>query len=172
MVEKTMAFFFKRQRNPDLDGDGCPKMRNMILCMGFGYRPLALKRTQHVAIFTGGFMKYWVGKSMVVIGILHTFLGSARFHGILDQMLKEGLFNTVRRQPDRFGAFWFLFAGLAVILFGVLIDWIEKKRLAFPAFLKWGFLVITALGCLIVPKSGFWLMVVPTVGLWMAKSEK
>jgi len=118
-------------------------------------------------------MKKWVGKSMMVVGLLHTFLGSAHFQGVLADMFNAGLFNTVHRQQlDRFGAFWFLFSGLALILVGALVDWFERKRLALPAFFKWGFLGLTALGCLVMPKSGFWLMVIPAVGLFRAKKEK
>jgi hypothetical protein len=112
-------------------------------------------------------MKAWIGKSVFIIGILHSIFGLVVFRGILGGLLREGLLNTVDMQPDRNAAFWFLFGGFALLIIGGLIDWAEKKKLALPSFLRWGFAVLTVVGCVIMPKSGFWLLIVPTVGLFL-----
>jgi hypothetical protein len=116
-------------------------------------------------------MKAWIGKSVLVIGILHSIFGFVVFRGILGDLVGEGLFNTVDIQPDRNAAFWFLFGGFALLIIGGLIDWAEKKKLALPSFLKWSFAVLTVVGCVIMPKSGFWMLIIPTVGLFLRRSK-
>ncbi|MBW2075790.1 MAG: hypothetical protein JRI58_13785 [Deltaproteobacteria bacterium] len=119
-------------------------------------------------------MKAWIGKSIVAIGILHSIVGFVVFYDILSLLISERLFNTVtlNRQPDREAAFWFLFTGFAILIIGALVDWIERKNVGIPAFLSWSFLAVTAMGALIMPMSGFWLLLIPTAGLfrWQRRS--
>jgi hypothetical protein len=116
-------------------------------------------------------MKKWVGKSLIGIGILHTIFGFVFFWGILAELAGEMFLNTIDRQLDRHAAFWFLFAGFVLMIVGGFIDWAERRDLRLPAFLKWSFLAITAMGCVIMPKSGFWLLIVPTLGLFRCGGE-
>lgn len=117
-------------------------------------------------------MKIWIGRAILVIGLLHSLFGFVAFRGILAEIWSELLFNTVDRQPDREAAFWFLITGFALLIIGGLVDWIEQKQLAIPAFMRWGFLTITLLGCFIMPKSGFWLLLVPTVGMFLSRKRE
>ena len=116
-------------------------------------------------------MKVWIGKSVLLIGIAHSVFGFIVFRGILAELAGELLLNTVDGQPDREAAFWFLFSGFALLIIGGLINWIEHKQAALPLFLKWSFLGITFLGCFIMPKSGFWLLIVPTVGMYLQRNK-
>jgi len=109
-------------------------------------------------------MKRWVGRSIVAIGLLHTVFGLVGFRNILAMLLREGIFNTVNGQPDREMAFWFIFFGFLLIVFGALIDWCESKGIKLPLFLGWGLLTITIIGVMLMPVSGFWLVIVPSIG--------
>lgn len=117
-------------------------------------------------------MKIWIGKSIIFIGIVHSVFGLIVFRDILAELSRELLLNTVNGQPDRAAAFWFLFSGCALLIIGKLIHWIERMQLALPSFLKWSFLAITLLGCFIMPKSGFWLLIVPTVGMYLHQNKE
>lgn len=119
-------------------------------------------------------MKTWIGKSIVVIGIIHTVFGLVVFRGIFETLFSEGLFNTVNQQPDREAAFWFLFSGFALLIIGVLVNWIERTLTTFPLCISWSFLILTLAGVFIMPISGFWLLLVPAVGLLvrMARSRQ
>ncbi len=120
----------------------------------------------------GGIMKIWIGKVILAIGLVHSVVGFIFFRGILGELWSEMLLNTVDRQPDREAAFWFIYTGFAFLIIGGLVDWIERKQPALPVFLKWSFLAITLAGLIIMPKSGFWLLIFPTVGLFVrAKQE-
>lgn len=112
-------------------------------------------------------MKAWTGKSIIIIGILHSIVGVAAFHDILILLFNERLFNTIslKTAPQRGEAFWFLFTGAALIMIGALVDWIERKEIGLPAFLAWSFVAMAAVGALIMPVSGFWLLLAPSCGL-------
>ena len=116
-------------------------------------------------------MRIWIGKCLIIIGIIHSIFGFIVFHSIIADLAREMLFNSVDRQPDRNAAFWFLFTGFALIIIGGLIDWAERKYGELPSFLKWSFLAITIVGCFIMPKSGFWLLFIPTIGLLLRKNK-
>ncbi len=117
-------------------------------------------------------MKVWIGRSVIVIGMVHSVFGFIAFRDILVELGKELLLNSVDGQPDREAAFWFLFTGFALLIMGGLIHWVEQRQLTLPLFLKWSFLVITLLGCFIMPKSGFWLLFVPTVGMYLHQNRE
>jgi hypothetical protein len=117
-------------------------------------------------------MKRWIGKSVLVIGIVHTIYGFIVFRGIIAGLGRELLLNTVDGQPDREAAFWFLFSGFLLLIIAGLIQWVEQRQFALPLFLKWSFLAITLLGCFIMPKSGFWLLIVPTVGMYIYQNKE
>ena len=110
-------------------------------------------------------MKVWIGKSLIVIGTIHNIVGVMIGWEIFGQMISEGLFNTVVMQNDRHAAFWFLFAGFALMLIGALVDWCEKTVGKLPGFLGWSFLALAVSGAFIMPESGFWLVFVPTIAL-------
>ena len=116
-------------------------------------------------------MRIWIGKCLIVFGIIHSIFGFILFHNIIADLVREMLFNSINRQVDRHAAFWFLFTGFALIIIGGLIDWAERKHRELPSFLKWSFLAITILGCFIMPKSGFWLLFVPTIGLLLRRNK-
>lgn len=66
-------------------------------------------------------------------------------------------------------AFWYLLFGFMTLMLGGLIDWTERKGVGTPAFLPWGFLALAVVGCVMMPASGFWLLSVPTAGLFLGR---
>ena len=116
-------------------------------------------------------MKIWIGKAIIIIGIIHNVFGFVVFRSTLFELFSAGLFNTVNGQPVREIAFWFIFAGFFAILFGLLVDWVERKGLELPKFLGWSLLALTLMTVTIMPVSGGWLMFIPAFGA-IAKSNK
>jgi hypothetical protein len=57
--------------------------------------------------------------------------------------------------------------GFSLMIVGGLIDWIERKGLELPPFLKWSLLALTIIGCCMVPSSGFWLLLIPSIGMYV-----
>jgi hypothetical protein len=112
-------------------------------------------------------MKTWIGKTLIGIGVVHSIGGFLFFRPILSVLLNEGLFNTITVGGDlgREAAFWFLFGGFALMLIGGLVDRLERFGEHLPAFLGWSFAVLTILGVIVMPASGFWLLIPPTAGM-------
>lgn len=112
-------------------------------------------------------MKAWIGKSLVAIGIAHTIVGILLFRSVLAVLVKEGLINTIplNAPPEREAAFWFLFSGFELLIIGSLVNRIECNKESLPSFLGWTLAVLTILGLIIMPASGSWLLIVPTVAM-------
>ena len=114
-------------------------------------------------------MKIRIGISIILVGIIHSIFGLVAFSGIISSVLSEGVFNTVNGQASREWAFWFLFFGFLLIIFGLLLDWCEKSGIELPRFLPWSLLIFTILLVVIMPVSGGWMMFIPCIGLFVRR---
>jgi hypothetical protein len=108
-------------------------------------------------------MKAWIGKALFAVGVVHSIAGFLLFHPILGVLFNEGLLNTVAvyGDPERGSVFWFLFAGFALMIIGGLVDRLERLDGYVPALVSWGFTVLTLTGIVLMPVSGFWLLILP-----------
>jgi hypothetical protein len=109
----------------------------------------------------------WIGRWLLGVGILHTLLGLGTYIFSVVEILRAGLWNTVEPVQGRPEAFWFLAAGLQLILLGALVNWIEARspREHLPLFLGWTLLGFAILGAVLIPVSGFWFLLPPAVGI-------
>ena len=98
----------------------------------------------------------WVGPSLMAIGVLHTVVMVAMFHEIYGEIVAAGLWNSVHEsvEPIRAAAVWTLFFGLMLFLIGLLLP---KERDPVGSSFRFGFMVLIALGIVIMPTGGFWL---------------
>ena len=116
-------------------------------------------------------MKRWVGRWIILVGVIHCAFGAAIFFEPLSGLVRDGFWNAVDGYPGRPLAFWFEFTGLLTILFGATVDHIERDRNSFPAFLGYGFTVMTLLAIFTMPIGGGWLMVPGAIGLFLKKAK-
>jgi hypothetical protein len=112
-------------------------------------------------------MKAWIGKSLFIIGAGHSLVGFIVFRSTIALMIKEDLVNTIplNGNSSKEAAFWFLFTGFALMIIGGLVNLIENKNINMPAFLLWSLILMTAIGVFMMPVSGFWLLLIPILGL-------
>lgn len=110
-------------------------------------------------------MKAWIGKWLIGVGVVHVLFGIVFMHSVLNVLWQEGLFNTINGQPPREMVFWFLVTGFLTVIIGGLVDRFEKSGLGLPRFLAWSFLALVVVGIVIMPISGIWLLVPPTISL-------
>ena len=106
------------------------------------------------------------GWYLVVIGIIHNLVIGYILFDILQEMAGEWFINTVISQMDRNAAFWALFAGFFFIYVG--LQWQESLRENKKPLSKltaWGFSVIVFFSLIIVPVSGFWLVLPLCAGM-------
>ena len=116
-------------------------------------------------------MKRWVGRWILVVGVIHCVFGVIIFFEPRSGIVRDGPWNAVDGHPGRPLAFWFEFLGMLTILFGATIDRVEADNQGFPAFLRVGFLVLTILGIVTMPVGGGWLFVPGAIGLLLKKAR-
>lgn len=78
----------------------------------------------------------------------------------------DGFFGAVELDPaqfDRETAFWHLTFGTTVLILGGLVHWAQSRTGTLPAFLGWSLLALGLFGAILVPVSGFWLVLAQAV---------
>ena len=111
-------------------------------------------------------MKVWIGRSLLVIGVIHIGFGFVFYHEVLYKLANEFFVNSIGRDSVRLAAFWFFITGFCLMLIGSLLNHIEKKGLGMPPYFKYAYMALTAVGCIMLPESGLWLMLVPGAGMF------
>jgi len=106
-------------------------------------------------------MTRFPGPALMVTGIGHALVGVVLFHGPLAAILSDGIVNAIRDgQFDREAAFWFLLFSPACFLLGQLFDHAVAKRDQWLfAVVGWNVVAIGVVGALIMPVSGFWILI-------------
>ena len=107
----------------------------------------------------------WIGKWLFGVGVIHLSFGLAFMHDVLAVLWSEGLWNTVNGQPPREAVFWFLCAGIMLLIVGVLVNQTERRGLAVPRFVIWSFIGLVVVGVVVMPISGIWLLIPPALGM-------
>lgn len=93
-----------------------------------------------------------------VLDLLYVFVFHVRQFAAIAQ---DGLFGAVELTPaqlDRETAFWHLTFGATVLILGALIHWAQIRTGTLPTFLGWSLLALGTVGAILVPVSGFWLV--------------
>ena len=116
-------------------------------------------------------MRRWVGRWIAAVGVIHCLVGLMVFSRPLTEIVTAGFWNSVDGHAGRPLAFWFEFAGLLTIVFGLAVDWIEKERNRFPPAVSYGFFTITALAIVAMPLSGGWLLLPAAVGMLLKRNK-
>ncbi|MDR2243926.1 MAG: DUF6463 family protein [Burkholderiales bacterium] len=99
------------------------------------------------------------GWYLFVVGIIHNVVGVLVLQEVLRDIWNAGLINSVSDQMDRNAAFWFLFTGFLFIYFG--LQWqehIRRYQEPLSKFSAWGLTAIVVSGLIIMPVSGFWIV--------------
>jgi hypothetical protein len=107
-------------------------------------------------------MKLWKysGLFLVATGILHTIAAVLLFANVYGEIIKDGLFNAVKEDAMRGCGFWFFICGIFLILFGYVVhEYIKSVQKPAPLFVGYSILLISIVGCIIEPVSGFWLFI-------------
>ena len=114
---------------------------------------------------------HWQGRVMVATGVLHTIVGIVVFWDGLGQSAKDGVIATAPKSAENNSVTWFLVAGLFLMLFGGLIHHLNTAldRPA-PASIGWGLIGLSALGLVMMPGSGFWLLLAQ--GIWYVAAAR
>jgi len=94
---------------------------------------------------------------LIILGVFHLLVGAITFKADLVNVFKSGLINQFSATETRRLIFWFLIAGLFVILIGCA--GLHAAAISDVYFFKItgiNLLIISIFGVLAVPKSPFW----------------
>ena len=103
------------------------------------------------------------GGTLVIIGMLHTSIGLAEHRRVLQEMVRDGMFDAVEGDPEREAAFWFLTCGVSLVLLGWLVRWAQRQTGTLPFFVGPALLGIGTAGITFMPRSGFWAVFVAAI---------
>ncbi len=115
-------------------------------------------------LYQGVIIMRWIGRTVLGIAAVHTLFGAVFFRETVLTLVREGLVATIRDEVDRGAAFWFFYTGFALALIGAWMDEREAEARRFPGYLVASFAALIAAGVIIMPRSGFWLLIPPVVG--------
>jgi hypothetical protein len=108
----------------------------------------------------------WIGRSIMAVACIHSFYTLVIFREQIDAVVARGIFDSVTTPMIGAGT-WFFFFGPPLFLVGVLIDWAEKNaQLPLPRSVAWVLSLLTMLGIIMMPESGFYLMIPSLIGLF------
>ena len=103
------------------------------------------------------------GAALTTIGILHTGIGLAEHRGVLREMVRDGTIDAVEGDPEREAAFWFITCGVSLVLMGWLTRWARRRMGTLPSFVGPALLGIGTAGFTLMPRSGFWAVLVAAI---------
>ncbi|HYC84735.1 MAG TPA: DUF6463 family protein [Chryseosolibacter sp.] len=112
------------------------------------------------------------GNLLIATGILHNTIGFVMGWSVLVGIAKSGFVNSINNEMDRNAIFWFLFAGFLMMMLGKLMQDYLKIESHLPRTLGIGMLVLSVIGCVMMPVSGFWLVVPQAVLILLPHTKR
>jgi len=110
--------------------------------------------------------RIWIGHWLIAVAALHTLYAGLVFGNVFLTIGQRGLINGVGLDPLRGVAVWFLLFGVLLAVLGLAIVSLERSRQASSMrLLGWCMLFVCVLGIALMPASGFWLALPPTLAL-------
>jgi len=100
------------------------------------------------------------GWLLMAIGVIHTVFVVWVGRGPLLGVVQDGFLRALFPHHDRLEVFWSLCFGVMAFFLGQLISWSEAQGKWMPAFLGWEILGLAVLGAVLMPVSGWWLVMV------------
>jgi len=105
-----------------------------------------------------------VGLALTIVGIVHVLITPLVVGDSVRSIIGGGVVAAVERDPAaavlRGLGFWYATAGLAMIILGALVIWIERTTSSVPMLLPWTLVALTVWGVLLMPVSPFWVFLV------------
>lgn len=101
------------------------------------------------------------GPLLMAIGMLDLLYVLMFYARQLSSIAGDGFFGAVESDPAQLGrgiAFWHLTFGVTVLILGALVRWAQARTGTLPALLGWSLLALGLFGAILVPASGFWLV--------------
>lgn len=108
-------------------------------------------------------MQYWKSRWILVVASLHTIYVFVVFGDSYLSMLAKGLWQSMGSPRDAV-ATWFFVFGLLLFVLGFALEAMEKAEVSIPKSALGMLWLMTILGVVIMPASGFWLLFASLIG--------
>jgi len=103
-------------------------------------------------------MKSWISKWIMFVAVGHTTVAMMFFGNTYGEIIQNGFYDSVKSEKVGL-AVWFLLFGFLLFTFGMLLAVIEKNDSSqIPKSIGVALLLLTTLGVVLMPVSGFWLV--------------
>jgi hypothetical protein len=102
-------------------------------------------------------MRHRVGEMWIALAIIHFVGVVAGEWGIFQDIIADGVVNSIGGSVERDAFFGWLFMGVPVLTTGVVTRWAQRRTGTIPESLGWIALACFSLGVLVQPLSGAWL---------------
>ena len=105
---------------------------------------------------------------LLAVAALHAAFGSWVGRHALLAVARDGFVNAVDPHLDRTLVFWFLLMSPFLWIVGRFALWLAAEGRRPPAWLGRSLLALALVGAVLMPVSGFWLILPPATSLWLA----
>ena len=105
----------------------------------------------------------WIPRLIVGVACLHTLFGLIVLPAYLDSnpltgIADDGFVDTIDGNEEREATFWFLATGVVWFNVGHLTHWVIRRTGRIPALVGWWTLGLAVPSLVLLPASGFWLL--------------
>jgi hypothetical protein len=117
-------------------------------------------------------MKNWQGNWIIAVAALHTLFAVIMFSSEYASLYDNGIVNSLSTDRSA-AAVWFFLFGQVLFIAGLLIKYFDNhNKQLIPLSIPVNLLLLTLVGVVIMPDSGFWLMLPPVISLLSKHSTK
>ncbi len=111
--------------------------------------------------------KIWIGYWIVFVALLHTIASFIFFMPAYQEIWQRGVVNVIGKNLMPALGIWFLLFGVVLALLGLCVTSLEKHQAYESArMLAVGLFLMSLLGVILMPDSGFWLLFPATIALY------
>ena len=114
--------------------------------------------------------KQRAGRLFMLVGVLHVLGGLYVGREPVARIVREGFIGegdsalgNLAAHTDKELAFWFLLWGVYAFVLGEVASWIEREGRRVPARIGWQLLFVHLVAAILVPKGGFWFLLIPSI---------
>lgn len=114
---------------------------------------------------------FYLGKNrrlLMSIGVLHVMGGLVVGREPVARIIRDGFIGeadsalgNVPAHMEKELALWFLLWGVFTFLLGQVASWVDREGRRLPAHVGWELIVINLVAAALIPKGGFWLVLIP-----------
>ena len=105
-------------------------------------------------------LRHWIGHWLMVVAAIHTVFGLVVFNADLSAMANQGFLNTVGEDTRRAAVVFFMLFGFLLAVLALATTALERNgQQALLRRVGWSLSLLCAVAVLLMPASGFWLVV-------------